>query len=350
MLANGSHPLRAALFLLISGEPLFVLWAVVRWGPDVHIERRVGLSALALLTIQVPLGLWQGMTLGWMDPVQGTIVGSGAGAHILGGLFALGLLVAIGASIDGRLPWSVSLAAGVGAIGMMIAAGANQVIIAVAAVVALLPLIAWSPSQMKVRGRLLLVGAALSVALASTALMLMQSTNQTDIIGRAEGLSRPDQLPETRITLERLSGQPVQFILGSGPGTTASRASLLLTPEMLKQSSPLAVLGLPPTEEALRIVSQARANYGGSAESIASGTFGIVGDLGLLGLAGLALILAGLWREAGRSGNQLAVAAKGALLMSAILSIVDNWLEYPEYGVPLALLLAFTLRPRSVTA
>jgi hypothetical protein len=346
MLANGSHPLRAALYLAISGEPLLVLWAVVRWGPHIHVERKVGLGALALLALQIPLGVWQGMKFGWMDPVQGTVVGSGAGAHILGGLFALGLLVVVGAAMDGRVPWPVSLAAGTVAVGMMIAAGANQVVIAVAMAISVLPLIAWSPSHSRSRRRLLLGGAVLSVVLALTALMIMQRANESDIIGRAEGLSRPDQLPETRLTLERFSKHPLQLVFGDGPGTTASRASILLTPEMLRQSSPLAALRLSPTEEAVRIVSQVRAHYGGSAESVASGTFGIVGDLGLLGLVGLALILAGVWREAGRSRNQLARAARGALLMSAILSFIDNWLEYPEYAVPLALLLAFALQER----
>jgi len=348
MLANGSHPLRAMIFLIISGEPLLVLWAVVRWGPDAGTERRVGLAALALLAIQVPLGLRQGMTLGWTDPVQGTLVGNGAGAHLLGGLFALGLLVAIGASLDRRIPWPISLAVAVVAVGMMIASGANQVLIAVAAALVTLPLTAWSALRGRIGRRLLLGGAVLAILLAATALVLMQRTSHSgDILARAEGLYRPDQLPEVRLVQERLSRQPLQLVLGSGPGTSASRASILLTPQMLKESSPLAAFRLPPTEDALRIVSRVRVSGGGSAEAIASGTLGVLGDLGLLGLAGLALIVAGLWRQARRSGGWLAVSARGALVMTTILLAVDNWLEYPEYAVPLALLLAFALQQRS---
>jgi hypothetical protein len=348
MLANGSHPLRAMLFLVISGEPLLVLWAVVRWGPDAGTQRRVGLVALALLAIQVPLGLRQGMTLGWTDPVQGTLVGNGAGAHLLGGLFALGLLMAISASLGRRIPWSISLAVAVVAVGMMIASGANQVMIAVAVALATLPLTAWSPLRGRIRRPLLLGGAALALLVAATALVVMERTSHSgDILARAEGLCRPDHLPEVHLVRQRLSRQPLQLVLGSGPGTSASRASLLLTPQMLKESSPLAAFRLPPTEEALRIVSQVRASGGGSAEAIASGTLGVLGDLGLLGLAGLALIVAGLWRQARSWGGWLAVSARGALVMTTILLFVDNWLEYPEYAVPLALLLAFAMRQRS---
>jgi len=83
--------------------------------------------------------------------------------------------------------------------------------------------------------------------------------------------------------------------------------------------------------------------YGGSVESAASSVLGVAGDLGLVGLAALGLLFVAMWRRAGRSTSWLAPAGRAGLLMVAALSVIDNWLEYPEFAIPFAILIGFVL-------
>jgi hypothetical protein len=348
MIANGSHPLRALLFLIIVGEPLLVVWAIIRWGKDLDFGRVVGSAASILLAIQVPVGIWQGLTVGWEDPVHGTMTGNGAGSHILGGILALGLLVVVAAVIAGRLPRAIGLLGSGVMLGMILAVGANQVVIASAVALLMTPLVAWprgDSDEPQFNRWLIRIGASIFSLLLAISGLLLVELHSSNILNRAQRLDRPGQLPEESMIEERTRHRPLQLLIGSGPGTTASRAALLLTPSMLKESSPLAALHLPPTPEAVTLVSQARTSQGGSAESVTSGTLGILGDLGLLGLGAQALLLIWLWRHVGALGSWLTPAARASLMTTAILLFVDNWLEYPEYSVLLAILLSYSLNP-----
>jgi hypothetical protein len=346
LVANGAHPLRAGLFLTITGEPLLVLRAMARWGSHGASRRQVGIVAFTLLAIQVPIGVWQCIAFGWTDPVQGTITNSLAGSHILGALFALGLLITTAATMAGRIRKAAGFLAGCTALGMMIAAGANQVLLAVAVALLATPTLVrlnleTRNSADRIRG---IVGAVLLASVfAATGLALVRHFNPSDIIGRATRLTTPDELPETRLIVTRADDSILQLLVGSGPGTTASRASLLLTPAMLKETSPLAALHLPPTAEALAIASEVRVVGGGSAEAFASGTLGVVGDVGLLGLTGLALVFLGIWKEVARPPSWHSRAVRACLVMTTVMLFVDNWLEYPEYSLPLAILIGFAL-------
>ena len=55
------------------------------------------------------------------------------------------------------------------------------------------------------------------------------------------------------------------------------------------------------------------------------------------------VLLFAIWRRMGKSRSWLAPAARSALLMATALSFVDNWLEYPEFAVPLAVLIGFVV-------
>src|SRR3990172_6072263 len=44
-LAHPLNPMRPALFLLIAGEPLVIIWAISRWGTDARTLRIVGTGA-----------------------------------------------------------------------------------------------------------------------------------------------------------------------------------------------------------------------------------------------------------------------------------------------------------------
>jgi hypothetical protein len=193
------------------------------------------------------------------------------------------------------------------------------------------------------------IGGGLLVALLAISGLLLMEKSGVRILERASALARPDELPETHLVLQRTE-DPLQLLVGSGPGTTASRASLLLTPSLLKETSPLARLNLPPTKEALEIVSSVRAKYGGSAEAVASGALGLLGDLGLVGFSGYLGFLFMVWRRSRAADEWVATAARASLVMTTILLFVDNWLEYPGYSIPLMLLVGMALQPSKPTS
>jgi hypothetical protein len=69
----------------------------------------------------------------------------------------------------------------------------------------------------------------------------------------------------------------------------------------------------------------------------------VMGDLGLVGVAALAMLFVAIWKRSGRSRSWLAPAGRTALVMVAALSLVDNWLEYPEFAIPFAILIGFVM-------
>lgn len=345
MLANLSHPLRAVIFLIITGEPLLIVWALSRWDISDRERRNIGLIVLLLAAVQFPIGALQAAGGGWGDAVQGTLAGHGAASHVLGGLFALALLVVTAAIAARTIGMGVGLAGGAIALGMMLATGSLAVTVLSAISVMLVPALARA-RVMQRRGlaprRLtaILAGLAFGIAALFLAQILVSS-----IFERTQRLATEEEFPELRMLSER-ADDPGLFVLGSGPGTSASRASILLIGAEGK-GSPLAFFGLNPTVQALEIASTTRAQGGGSAESARSSALGIIGDLGVLGLVGLAVLFLRIWRESSRSNDWLAPAVRGALLLIATLIFVDSWLETPEFAVPLAILVGIVLSRRS---
>ena len=339
--AGYSHPVRAFLFVLIAGEPLFVVWAVHRSAPDSRTVRTVAIVAIALMALQVPWGLYQGFTINFGDPVQGTLTTLGAGSHILGALFAVCLFVVTAALALKRIGLTAGAALALVCFGMMLATAS-------AAVTILGTLSAVAAPLLAVRGlggRSSRWGLRIGATLIAIPLALLALSWIPQRIGgfekRLRTLARVEESPEV-LLVERRRENPVALIFGSGPGTTSSRASILLA--LPPGNSPIGLVGLPPTPLGIEYAYGTRAAYGGSAERYASGALGIIGDLGLLGFAWLIAFLVSIWRQAGRAVSLTGIAVRGSLLMISALLFLDNWLEYPEFAVPWTILVAFGIR------
>lgn len=374
---NLTNPLRLLLFLGIAGEPLLVIWAIQRWGMTAESERRFMRAFWWLLAVQIPVGVWQGLTLGWQDPVQGTLVGQGAGAHVMAALLALGLFVWLAAIQDGRRPiWTAPVVAAL-AFSMMAAGGAIQVLIFSGAALPVIIFVRRGPkaegrvggrvsrtrSWLASRRRAARFALAMVVIPGAVLAPFVAARIVPDIMERIDALATLKNFPEFTLPLER-AGVPIggldleheqsvlQAFLGSGPGTSSSRAALLLVPGYTKQGA-FGTLNLPlePTRLAVEITLSSSRLNGGSVEATSSEILGVIGDLGIVGFVGFILLFIGVVRAARASGSWLASAIAAALVMTFILCFIDNWLEYPEYAVPLALLIgvATSSRPDAVT-
>ena len=77
------------------------------------------------VAVQVPLAYWQAHTLGWGDPVQGTLYGSGAGAHVIGAVAIIGAFWYVGRARRALSPSSIVVMALMA--GIVLIADAKQV-------------------------------------------------------------------------------------------------------------------------------------------------------------------------------------------------------------------------------
>jgi hypothetical protein len=375
---NLTNPLRILLFLIIVGEPLLVIWAIQRWGMTAESERRIMRAFGWLLAVQIPIGVWQGLTVGWMDPVKGTLMGSGAGSHTIAALFALGLFVWLAAIQDGRRPiWTAPVVAAL-AFGMMAAGGAVTVIIFSGAALPVILFVRRGPkaegrvgrrvsrtrSWLASRRRAARFALAMVVILGAVLAPFVAARIVPNIVERIDAIANLKNFPEFTLPLER-AGVPIggldlereqsvlQALLGSGPGTSSSRAALLPVPGYTTLGAAFGTLNIPlePTRLAVKIAHTSSRPYGGSVEAASSEILGVIGDLGITGFVGLILLFIGVVRAARKSDNWLAPALVAALVMTFLLCFIDNWLEYPEYAVPLAVLIgvATSRRPDAVT-
>jgi hypothetical protein len=349
--ANGSHPLRTVLFLVIIGEPLVIIWAITRWGVDDETRRKLTPYLIALVAVQVPLGISQGLSLGWTDAVQGTLIDHGAGAHVLGALFSLTLCVVTAATFAGRMSTLVGVGCAVTCMGMIAATGAMAIMITTGAALLLAVIFGVWEGGAGVDRRFRFGAVAVVIGLSVSSVWLAESL-VPGIFDRAQRLTEAEAYPELELVTERSESNIEEALLGSGPGTYASRASLLLTDTEVGEGSPLAFVGLGPTEAGLEIARQDQEiieQQGGSADLVASSAMGIIGDLGLIGLAGVFLFFWSLWRETRSRGHWLGGAVRASIIMMCALIFLDNWLEYPEWSGPFAILVGFALAGPSAT-
>jgi hypothetical protein len=343
MTANLSHPVRAAFFFLVVSEPLLILWGIRRWRSEPGTERKLLRFVVLLAIVQIPIALWQGLSFGFSDPVQGTLTGHGAGHHVLGALFSLLLLVIVAAVIARRINAVSGLLLGIVTIGMMLAPQPLAVVILTGVALAIMPLLVRHPGVAE-NTRGINLGRIILVLLLSAGALYLVGLAVPNVYERLSRLADPSTFPEVQIMLERLENKPSQVVFGSGPGTSASRASTLLTGQgEFEEGSPLGFLNLPPTDIGLELRGRTRDPFGGSAEDFRSSSLAFFGDLGIVGWIGLMIFLFQLWVETGRAKTWLGFAARAAVLLVSLMIFVDNWLEYPEFSVPFAMLIGFAL-------
>lgn len=347
--ANLVHPVRVLFFLLIVGEPLLVIWSIRRWGPEPQSERKLLYLVTAVVLVQLPFIASQGLTLGWTDPVKGTLMQHGAGAHVLGGLFALVLFVSVFAVRDRLISPIVGL--GLAGVAVLVMVGAGAMAVLITSIIALLLASSFTTRREGSQRRVQLrpAGSFIALLFVVPAFLLAQIAVPA-LFERSRDFLDLQRFPEADLVQDRARSNALELMIGSGPGTSASRASILLAPGVYEEGSPLAVVALPPTEAGLRILREdiriITKLAGGSAEKSASTALAVLGDLGLVGALALILFFASIWRDTAYASSAQGSAVRAALVMLLGLIFLDNWLEYPEFTVPLALLIGFATGER----
>src|SRR5207248_3890804 len=201
----------------------------LRWGADAEDQRRVGALWAALVLVQLPVDLWQFATLGLGDPIAGTLMGSSVGAHQMSSLFALSLLIVVAAILGGKASRAAGLIAGMIVITVLIAADAKQVLISLAVALVVISLLFGrrrSGGPGRSRRSPLSLAMVMAILVASLSMVALGAV-YPGIFVRMKNLADPSQLPETKLFTDRAGSNRLELVFGSGPGTSASRASLL---------------------------------------------------------------------------------------------------------------------------
>jgi hypothetical protein len=347
-----SSLLRTLLLWPILAEPILVIltiWHLSAAGFPAGAARRLG---MAVVLGQLPIALAQAVWLGIGDPVQGTLVRQGAGHHVLGAMGLIVTLAALAALFSGRRPvLSFTGAAAAGGFVLSVLSDMKQGI-AVFFLVGLFLLVRGLRERRRVRGiRPIARSAWLSAAAGLAVLALVVLTLNTFVILAREPwrFNAPLEAKGSAIASisEAMNRNPIGYLVGLGPGTTATRIAWLSAP-MAAQGSFVQGLGLQPTPIATELTFE-WANNPRWAQSSVSSPFstwiGVFGDLGFLGLAALAALWWLPWRTARRSPEGLGPQA--VILFTVVLGLLFNWMEEPILMITAALLIGAQSAPQT---
>jgi hypothetical protein len=325
----GQPALRTLLDLWLFVQPWLLAWALTMDPPGAGQRRLLVGAFLGGALLQVPVVVWQARIHGISDSVQGTYIGNGAGSHVVGAYAILAALAAFGLAMRGR-SW-LWIVAGSTLLVVPVLSDAKQALFALppAFLVLLLD-----------RGRRTMLRSVSVVAALAIGGLYLSTINSThiavDLIERSTDSDRGTAAAWTLIW-DRMQPSPPAMLIGLGPGQSVSRVALLSSEGIVEPDSPVVQLGFHTAPLTAQIV----AGLGEEPSSFNSGVssaLGLWGDFGLLGLLSYSLLFVWAWRHLGRRGNDLAPAARAALLLSFMLGFVYSWWEQPPFTVPAAIL------------
>jgi hypothetical protein len=328
-LVSGAEPQRAVFYFCLLAEPFAAVATLLLCPPTKQTRDAILVSLIALLAIQIPVSLAQFALHGQGDSVQGTFVGSLAGAHLLGAAAALG---AFWIFSRGGSPWRYSIVVGLACLPLI--SGSKQIILALPILLLVQTSRSWVQWGIRAAAIAVLIGV----------LVLTPTLNQTYGVTRIgetlNGQTSKEKYAEQ--VVEKSFDDPVSVGFGQGPAMTVSRAAYLSVDPLVKTDSPIELLHIHPAALTIQL-GALDPSIVSSFDSAVSSAVGVFGDLGLAGTLVYAWIFIGLYAAARRSGSREAGGAMAGLALMAVLGFVADWWEEGPFTVLVAILVGLAL-------
>jgi hypothetical protein len=341
-LLNGGELIRPLFTWLVFIEPFLLIYAVVRTPPPPTKSRLLWMSVVFLAIVQLPFGIWQLVTLGWADHVQGSFVGMGAGHHVAGAVALVGALIAVARALS-MTRWTSFIGWLVVAVSLFLVpifSDAKQT------VVAFLPALLAMPVMLN-RARF---GKSMAAAFLMAPLIVAAFFYYAPLRAAVDWEVTVDgiggKVEALHIIVHRGFEGPFHWIVGAGPGSSVSRVALMGLDGYLQSSSPVARLGLRPAALAEEISAMTTSNWRFASSSAWSGIsswLGLFGDLGLLGVAVYLWLCWTLWRSQRVQSTWMGSMGRAMLLMVGLLGAIYSWLEEPGFTLVVALAVAASI-------
>jgi hypothetical protein len=339
---NGGEFFRPILTWLLFSEPFLILYTIVKTTPrgKVHLIARL---ALGLALVQIPFAFWQAVTLGLGDVVQGTLVGQGAGAHVIGAITLMALIVLTTEIFYGRrrswpLHWLFIALLFV----VPVLSDAKQTIIAfIPAMFFLL----WSYGKFRLRSFLISTTIAFFASVSVYFYSPLRKVLDFDLVLMGLG----GKVLAYKIIVQKMLEFPPTFLIGLGPGHSVSRAALAAQEGYIR-SLPSGWVDLtlsPVTTDIFSTTTGFHLFVSSSVWSGVSSWLGLFGDLGLFGVTIYTWLLWVVWNGLKGHSSSWTLAGRGVLLMGVLLGTVFSWLEIPEFTLPWVLYMALGLIMKS---
>jgi hypothetical protein len=335
---------RPVVTFLLWAEPFALILMLLIDPPNPEARRIVLWIVGVIIALQVGFGLYQASATQDADFVKGTLIGTGAGHHVMAGITALAGLCLLawgfGRSLMVGLVFTV-LAAPL-LILMPVLADAKQVIFALPAAAAILVLT--TPGVV----RRIAVASPLVAAVAVLIVLVPAGTTAVSFLESAsEGES--GKLSSVHLVTEEMGSSVSRWALGLGPANGVSRAAFMTTDLFLRGESPVRALGLEQAELPVRAQAQAlQVAEGTSFNAALSSALGVFSDIGVLGVAAYASVLAAIALPLLRRRKEwLPRAALAGWALSLPLAVTFDWWEQPPFMLVLAVItgLALSARP-----
>src|SRR4029453_7904480 len=273
---NPSELLRPFFAFVLWAEPFALVIMLLADPPRRHEQRILLAWFFALVAIQLPFAIFQATTEGLGDPVRGTLLAPGGGAHLLAGM---GILASIALTTWG---FSRSVVRGVAMtlitlpilIGLPILTDAKQVILSLPIAALVLAVTASSATRR--------IAYIIPSIVAVLVLFWFVPAGKIALTFLEEaGAGRSGKLVGLEVFRDEQHGSLSGWAFGVGPANGLSRAAYLTDPTFGREGSPLFLLGLEPAE--LPPIADARAALvaGGSSFNLPlSSATGLLPDIG----------------------------------------------------------------------
>jgi hypothetical protein len=327
---SGSSLLEWLLSFALLASPFAVIASILLTPPSPPERKALIITLLALAVIQVPISIVQAIQASHPDEVQGTFIGSAAGAHLVGAITTVAAFWLIARARSGLYL--------VGAAALLLVpflSDAKQVI--AVAPVAFAALAVWYPPGRRAvwMRTIVLLGCVAFVASIPIALNLSYSRHVVErAVSSESGKARAANAIERDLT-SNFGG----LLFGAGPAQTVSHSALLATVAQEDPESPLAQLDLAPSE----LLQDINGLEGSSVANPPSSALGVFGDLGLLGAVTYYAVIGCLLLAAWRLRTSEAAAAAAALALFVVLGVASTWPEQTGFSLYVALFVGLAL-------